>query len=106
MVWSTTPNLANKIRSMPSNDFVHLVNAAFQLRIADLEYFYSQLGDGESVEFQNEFEWRKDVQSKNFNYKEEFPPLVLGVQEKSRAGFPLRMRNAESYIKERIVLVG
>ncbi|CAB4380541.1 unnamed protein product [Rhizophagus irregularis] len=106
MVWSTTPNLANKIRSMSSNDFVHLVNAAFQLRMADLEYFYSQLGDGESVDFQNEFEWRKDVQSKNSNYKEEFPPIVLGVQEKTRAGFPLRMRNAESYIKERIVLVG
>ncbi|GET04820.1 ubiquinone biosynthesis monooxygenase COQ6 [Rhizophagus clarus] len=108
MVWSTTPNLATKIRSMPSNDFVHLVNAAFQLRIADLEYFYSQLGDGESIDFFNEFEWRKDVQSKNsdYNYKEEFPPLVLGVQDKSRAGFPLKMRNSENYIKERIVLVG
>src|SRR5256885_1945521 len=98
MVWSTTPNLATKIRSISSRDFVHLVNTAFQMRIADLEYFYSLLGSNESVDFQKEFEWRNDVQSKNSNHKEEFPPLVLDVQEKTRAGFPLRMRNAENYI--------
>ena len=56
MVWSTTPNLATKIRSMSSKDFVHLVNTAFQMRIADLEYFYSQLGDCESADFQKEFD--------------------------------------------------
>jgi ubiquinone biosynthesis monooxygenase Coq6 len=105
MVWSTTPNLAAKIRSIPPKDFVHLVNTAFQMRVADLDYFYSQLGSNEPVDFQKEFEWRKAVQSKNTDYKE-FPPLVLDVQEKTRAGFPLRMRNAENYIKERIVLVG
>ncbi|CAG8436823.1 10400_t:CDS:2 [Funneliformis mosseae] len=106
MVWSTTPNLATKIKSISSKDFACLVNAAFQMRVADLEYFYSQLGNNESVDLQSEFEWRKSVQLKNSDPKEEFPPLVLGVQEKSRAGFPLRMRNAESYIKERVVLVG
>src|SRR6266498_2913152 len=78
MVWSTTPNLATKIKSMSSKDFVYLVNAAFQMRIADLEYFYSQLGNSESVDFQSEFEWRKSVQLKNSGHKEEFPPLVLG----------------------------
>lgn len=105
MVWSTTPSLAAKIRSISSKDFVHLVNAAFQMSIADLDYFYSQLESSEPVDFQKEFEWRKGIQSKNSDHKE-FPPLVLDVQEKTRAGFPLRMRNAESYIKERIVLVG
>ena len=52
MVWSTTPNLATKIRSTPSKDFVHLVNAAFQMSMADLDYFYSELGNDDSVDFQ------------------------------------------------------
>ncbi|CAG8784739.1 15170_t:CDS:2, partial [Cetraspora pellucida] len=108
MVWSTTPTLASKICTLPSNNFVHLVNAAFHLRIADLEYLYSQL-ENNDIDFSKEFEWRQSVEKKaaiGNNPEEIFPPLILDIQEKSRAKFPLKMRNAESYIKERIALVG
>ncbi|RHZ57895.1 hypothetical protein Glove_382g32 [Diversispora epigaea] len=101
MVWSTTPALASKIRTLPKNDFINLVNAAFRLRVADLEYFFSQFGN-DNFDIGFEFDWRNNVEAK----KTSLPPLVLNVQEKSRAGFPLRMRNAESYVDERVVLVG
>ncbi|CAG8676792.1 919_t:CDS:2, partial [Scutellospora calospora] len=105
MVWSTTPALASKICTLSTNNFIHLVNAAFRLRIADLEYLYSQL-ENKDIDFGKEFEWRQNVEKKNVNPVEIFPPLVSNVQEQSRAKFPLKLRNAESYIKERIVLVG
>ncbi|RIB04194.1 hypothetical protein C2G38_2008486 [Gigaspora rosea] len=105
MVWSTTPTLASKICTLPSNNFIHLVNAAFRLRIADLEYLYSQLENCD-IEFVKEFEWRQSIEKKAGIGNEIFPPLVLDVQEKSRAEFPLKMRNAESYVKERIALIG
>lgn len=103
MVWSTTPPLASKIRSLPKNDFINLVNAAFRLRVTDLEYFLSHLGD-ENFDIGAEFTWRNDVETKKNKFNH--PPLVQNVQEKSRAGFPLRMRNAESYVDERVVLIG
>ncbi|CAG8741444.1 12591_t:CDS:2, partial [Dentiscutata erythropus] len=108
MVWSTTPYLASKICKLPSNRFIHLVNSAFHLRIADLEYLYSQLENNE-IDFAKEFEWRQSIEKKSNtgnNSIETFPPLILDVQEKSRAEFPLKMRNAESYVKERIALIG
>ncbi|CAG8775777.1 43348_t:CDS:2 [Gigaspora margarita] len=105
MVWSTTPTLASKICTLPSNNFIHLVNAAFRLRIADLEYLYSQL-ENSDIEFAKEFEWRQSIEKKPGIGNEISPPLVLDVQEKSRAEFPLKMRNAESYVKERIALIG
>ncbi|CAG8753277.1 16314_t:CDS:2, partial [Acaulospora morrowiae] len=103
MVWSTTPNLSSKIRSLGKREFVHLVNAAFRLRVANLEYFYSQL-ENDGFNIKDEFEWRHSVESEEAKFT--LPPLVLDVQEKSRAGFPLRMRNSESYVKERVALVG
>ncbi|CAG8687014.1 11666_t:CDS:2, partial [Acaulospora colombiana] len=60
--------------------------------------------ENDSFNIGDEFEWRHNVESREA--KSRLPPLVLGVQKKSRAMFPLRMRNSESYVKERVVLVG
>lgn len=56
--------------------------------------------------------WREGVATHGMDEQEAWereqglPPKVVGVQEKSRAGFPLKMRNAERYVGERVVLVG
>ncbi|CAG8508332.1 266_t:CDS:2, partial [Paraglomus occultum] len=110
-MWSTIPALASKLRLLPESDFVHLVNAAFRLRLADLQYFQSQLLEGGDINLQDEITWREQVETKNIadeNMDKDriLPPRVFGVQEKSRASFPLKMRNAERYVKERITLIG
>ncbi|CAG8554756.1 15903_t:CDS:2, partial [Racocetra fulgida] len=107
MVWSTTPTLASKIRKLPSNNFVHLVNAAIHLRVADLEYLYSQL-ENNAIDFSKEFEWRQSVEKKagiGNNPEEIFPPLILDIQEKSRAEFPLKMRNAETDVQSLVKVI-
>ena len=54
LVWSTIPALASKLRLLPESDFVHLVNAAFRLRLADLQYFQSQILEGGDINLQDE----------------------------------------------------
>lgn len=50
-----------------------------------------------------EVQWRESVSQ--FDYAR-VPARVVGVQEKSVASFPLKMRHADSYIGERIALIG
>nr|CAG8567441.1 3424_t:CDS:10 [Entrophospora candida] len=109
MVWSTTPSLASKFCSLPSSDLVHLINSAFRLRVADLDYFYSQIkkdDDDVKMDYASEFSWRLGVERDSINTTDGWPPMVIDIQEKSCARFPLRMRNSENYVKERIVLIG
>ncbi|KAF9365635.1 putative ubiquinone biosynthesis monooxygenase [Mortierella sp. NVP85] len=116
LVWSTTPKIAQDLKKLPSHDFCALVNAGFNASPAELEYLYNNIGpDGQPlVDFQQEIEWRASVQemeasktvvrdNSNMDAK---PPKVVGVQENTRAPFPLRMRNSNSYVEDRVVLVG
>lgn len=59
-----------------------------------------------------EYHWRESVAKKSMNEQEIFdrefslPPEIIQVQDKSRASFPFRLRNAESYVSDRVALVG
>lgn len=115
MVWSTKPHLAAAIKALPEDSFCHLVNAALRLSTADLKYLYKELVENpESFGglIKEELTWRESVKLKSKTDPElreiEFsmPPNVVGVQKNSRAGFPLRLRNAERYIADRVALVG
>lgn len=75
-----------------------MVNAAFRLSYIDIDYI-GGLGEG----IIGEVQWRERVSQ--FDYAR-VPSRVIGVQYKSVASFPLRMRHADSYIAERIALVG
>lgn len=75
-----------------------MVNAAFRLSYVDIDYIGS-LGEG----IMGEVQWRERVSQ--FDYAR-VPSRVIGVQDKSVASFPLRMRHADSYIAERIALIG
>lgn len=100
---------------MPAQDFCTLVNSAFRLDLPDLNYLFSQIdpATGETrCDFKSEYEWRQDVAQHGLIDRERdahearFPPLLETVDAKSRASFPLRMRNSQHYYDDRVVLVG
>ncbi|XMA19463.1 hypothetical protein WAI453_012254 [Rhynchosporium graminicola] len=98
LVWSTTPALAAHLKTLSAKDFIAMVNSAFRLSPVDLAYMHTQ-AEGQA----EEFKWRS--QHTNFD-KQRIPQLALGVQEGSVASFPLKLRHADTYIGERVALVG
>ncbi|XXG94933.1 Putative ubiquinone biosynthesis monooxygenase [Hypoxylon texense] len=98
LVWSTTPSNATLLKSLSTKDFIALVNAAFRLNTVDLEFMHT-LSSGQD----DELSWR--LQHTQFN-AQAVPQTVVGVQEGTVASFPLKMRHADTYIGERVALVG
>lgn len=98
LVWSTTPDRASRLKSLSSTDFTAMVDAAFRLSPVDLEYLHSQ-GSGQ----EEEVSWRLQHAS---IHPGAIPQPIVGVQEGTVASFPLKMRHADTYIGERVALVG
>ncbi|EPE29652.1 FAD/NAD(P)-binding protein [Glarea lozoyensis ATCC 20868] len=98
LVWSTTPDLAAKLKALSAEDFVSMVNAAFRLSVTDLKYLHD-LPSGQ----EEEVSWRENHTPFE---REHVPMKVVGVQEGSIASFPLKLRHADSYIGQRVALVG
>lgn len=100
MVWSTTPERAQLLKQLDPVDFCALLNAGFRLGPADLDYLHTlKSGIAEEVE------WRLE----NVSIEDEdnnCPIPIMGVQENTRMNFPLKMRHADTYVAERIALVG
>ncbi|THV49025.1 hypothetical protein BGAL_0215g00100 [Botrytis galanthina] len=97
LVWSTTPENAAVLKGLSVKDFIAMVNAAFRLSTVDLKYMHTQSsGQAEEVS------WRLQ----HTPISGTVPAPVTGVQENSIASFPLKMRHADTYIGERIALVG
>lgn len=98
LVWSTTPERAAVLKKLAPQDFIAMVNAAFRLSPVDLTYMHTQAtGQGE------ELVWR--TQHTQFDARM-IPQTVVGVQEGTIASFPLKLRHADTYIGERVALVG
>ena len=98
LVWSTTPENASRLKTLSTKDFVAMVNAAFRLNTADLEYLHTQpSGQAEEVS------WRLQHSSQD---AQAIPQAVVDVQEGTVASFPLKLRHADTYIGERVALVG
>lgn len=98
LVWSTTPENAALLKSLSSEDFVAMVNAAFRLLPVDLKYLHSQ-PSGQA----DEYSWRESNTAFN---PTKIPQKVESVQEGSVASFPLRMRHADTYVGHRVALLG
>jgi ubiquinone biosynthesis monooxygenase Coq6 len=98
LVWSTTPTLAAHLKTLSPEDFIAMVNAAFRLSPVDLAYMHTQ-ASGQA----EEFSWRE--QHTEFD-KQRIPQQVVDVQDGSIASFPLKLRHADTYIGERVALVG
>jgi ubiquinone biosynthesis monooxygenase Coq6 len=105
LVWSTTPENAAVLKALAPADFVAMVNAAFTLSPTDLAYMHTQ-ASGQA----DELKWRLDHTTTPDDDPHGNPwalPLpVAAVQEGTVASFPLKMRHADSYIGERVALVG
>ncbi|KAK2626733.1 hypothetical protein QTJ16_003908 [Diplocarpon rosae] len=98
LVWSTTPAHAAHLKAMSAEDFLAMVNAAFRLSPVDLAYMLTQ-AEGQA----GEFAWRS--QHTDFD-SSRIPQLAVRLQEGSVASFPLKLRHADTYIGERVALVG
>ncbi|KAJ3276834.1 DNA replication licensing factor mcm8 [Terramyces sp. JEL0728] len=103
LVWSLNGNLAHKLAKMDPKEFAQLVNVGFLNRFQDLQYILDNIdNDGKcSVDIFNEAQWGREEFASKFH-----PPTVLDVQEHSRGAFPLRIRHADTYVADRIALVG
>ncbi|EAQ92855.1 hypothetical protein CHGG_01090 [Chaetomium globosum CBS 148.51] len=98
LVWSTTPANASRLKSLSAKDFIATVNAAFRLSPTDLEYMHTQ----ESGQAE-EYSWRLEHTPVDHRA---IPQVAVGVQEGTVASFPLKLRHADTYIAERVALVG
>ncbi|KAI8823007.1 uncharacterized protein EV422DRAFT_523003 [Fimicolochytrium jonesii] len=113
LVWTVSAKLAPLLCSLPSKDFTALLNAALTLPWKDVEFLCSQISkEGVPlVDFDAEVSWSHERlatnQAARVRRKATFkPPGVLSVVEKTRAAFPLRLRNSENYIGDRVALIG
>jgi ubiquinone biosynthesis monooxygenase Coq6 len=98
LVWSTTPENAALLKKLSPQDFTAMVNAAFRLSTVDLEYLHTQPSNQA-----DEVSWRLQHTPVN---PHTVPATVTGVQEGSIASFPLKFRHADTYIAERVALIG
>lgn len=90
--------MAGQLKKMAPEDFVAMVNSAFRLSHVDIEYM-AKMERG----ILEEASWRLAMSPPDNMH---LPKMVTGVQENSVASFPLRMRHADSYISERVALIG
>lgn len=98
LVWSTTPELASKLKGLNPKEFISMVNAAFRLSTVDLAYMHT-MSEGQA----EELAWRETHTAFD---ADKIPQRAMGVQEGTIASFPLKMRHADTYIGERVALVG
>lgn len=75
-----------------------MINAAFRLSPVDLAYMHT-LPSGQA----DEVSWREQHTK---YHSQLIPQRIVGIQEGSVASFPLKMRHADTYIGERVALVG
>ncbi|KAI9792540.1 MAG: putative ubiquinone biosynthesis monooxygenase [Peltula sp. TS41687] len=98
LVWSTRTPHASHLKSLSTADFIAMVNAAFRLSPVDLAYLHTQPhGQAEEVA------WREQHTPYDAQL---IPQRIVDVQQGTVASFPLRMRHADTYVGERVALVG
>ncbi|KAJ5168152.1 uncharacterized protein N7482_003746 [Penicillium canariense] len=99
LVWSTTPEHAAYLKSLPTPAFLAMVNAAFRLSGTDLKYMMGMAPpSSDPSPHEDELSWRL----------QHTPSLHTSprVQAGTVASFPLRFRHAAQYISPRVALVG
>ena len=119
LVWSTSGNeLSKLLLAADPKVFAALINAAFILDEADLEYYFKALANqsGSSTEAPTNEELLADIKGRiedvwntlgdDSQIESCYPPQVVDIVPDTRARFPLKFSHADTYIAERIALVG
>ncbi|EXJ56580.1 hypothetical protein A1O7_06924 [Cladophialophora yegresii CBS 114405] len=105
LVWSTTPQHASYLKSLPPAAQVAMVNAALRLDQTDIAYMFTLARSAEADHLhQDELSWR--LQHTRPPRTGRPPPTITSIQEGSLASFPLRMRHASSLTAHRTALIG
>ncbi|KAJ1517493.1 putative ubiquinone biosynthesis monooxygenase [Coelomomyces lativittatus] len=104
LVWTLPQHHAKKILTLPSDQFIALLNAALTY---PLEEVHIMLENSLNLNLVEEVAWRDSVyeQQPGFDFSQ-FPPQILDLVKDSRAAFPLSIRHVDQYTGERTVLVG
>ncbi|KAI8874309.1 ubiquinone biosynthesis hydrox, partial [Ramicandelaber brevisporus] len=106
MVWSMPPAMAQALKTISAEDFIALVNAAVFLPLADVAYL-SRRATGEvhddSISIADDVASRQHTINHSSRH---LPPRIVGVDPSTRASFPIKLRNADTYAANRVALVG
>lgn len=108
LVWSVPPEISNILNKLNDEQFTQMLNAAAKLTQDELDYLY-KIADSQPEQLIDEIKWRLDLFNKKLRTPEEmedFPLEIEYIAPNSRAKFPLKLSNADSYVEERVALVG
>ncbi|KAK5963074.1 putative N,N-dimethylaniline monooxygenase COQ6 PWA37_004775 [Arxiozyma heterogenica] len=113
MVWSTGGNeMSSILMEMDSKLFAKMVNAGFILTTTDIQYYLAAFKKGTLTTEQIIEDIDDRINQVYSSFKDEtqidekFPPLVVDVVPGTRARFPLKFSHADSYVTDRVALVG
>ncbi|GME70452.1 unnamed protein product [[Candida] boidinii] len=107
LVWSTSPEYCEILMKLSEEKFIAMVNAGARLPNDELKYLY-ELAAKDDESLTDEVNWRLNL----FNSKltaeelENYPLEVESIVPNSRGRFPLKLTLADSFISERVALVG
>lgn len=97
MVWSTSPSHAKELVAMSEEDFVDAVNDAF---------WHDDKKDPIAQNMGKSLEMFLDRIVPGGTSMRQLPPTISGVDEGSRAKFPLGLNLSSHYIRQRVALIG
>lgn len=108
LVWAVPPEISAIVGKLSDEQFTYMLNAAAKLTPDELTYLY-EIADKEPENLIEEIKWRLGLFNKTLTtveQKENFPLEIDYIVPNSRAKFPLKLSNADSYVEERVALVG
>ncbi|KAL4238735.1 putative ubiquinone biosynthesis monooxygenase [Mactra antiquata] len=97
LIWTTSPEHADHLRSLSSESLVDAVNDAFW-HDRDI----NQVADN----FTNNFQKLLNNILPGESSLRQLPPTITGLQEGSVASFPLGLTHASNYVRHRVALIG
>lgn len=108
LVWAVPPEISAVLNKLNDEQFTAMLNAAAKLTPEELNYLY-KIADTDTDSLVSEINWRLQIFNKKLitpEQHEDFPLEIEYIAPNSRAKFPLKLSNADSYVEERVALVG
>lgn len=107
LVWAVPPEISSILGKLNDEEFTLMLNAAARLTPEELNYLY-KVADDEQEKLVEEVKWRLDLFKKKTTPEQlqDFPLEIDYIVAGSRAKFPLKLSHADSYVEERVALVG
>jgi len=109
LVWSQTIENSELLTKLDEELFINLVNAAFVLENVDMEYYYKAIKEGNTEGLIEDIQWRVNHATQKYTeeqLEDNYPVKVVSIESGSRARFPLRLSHADTYVSDRVALVG